>query len=153
MDRIDRAILRELQADGRMSLVELATRIHLTKTPCAERVRKLEQAGVIRGYRAELDPVALEAEHVTLVQVQLRGTTAGELDDFNDAVRRVPEIQSCFMTAGGFDYLLKVRSRDIQDYRRILGEVLSRLPHLQQTQTFVVMEIVKDEVALPVPGG
>lgn len=151
MDRIDRAILRELQANGRVSIVELAGRVNLTKTPCAERVRKLEQAGVIRGFHAELDPAALQAEHVTLVQVQLRGTTARDLDEFNDAVRRVPEIQSCFMTAGSFDYLLKVRSRDIRDYRRLHGEVLSRLPHVQQTHTFVVMEMVKDEVTLPVP--
>ncbi len=151
MDRIDRAIVRELQANARMSMVELASRVNLTKTPCAERVRKLELAGVIRGYHAELDAAALGAAHVVLVQVQLRGTSASELADFNAAVQRVPEIQSCLMTAGGFDYLLKVRTRDIVHYRELLGEAISRLPHVQQTHTFVVMETVKDELTLPVP--
>ena len=153
MDRIDRAILRELQASGRLSIVELATRVNLTKTPCAERVRKLEQAGVIRAYHAELDPPALGAAHVVLVQVQLRTTTATDLDAFNRAVREIPEIQSCYMIAGDFDYLLKVRTRDIDHYRRLLGESISRLPNVQQTHTYVVMETVKDEVTLPVPVG
>lgn len=153
MDRIDRAILRELQQNGRISVVELAGKVNLTKTPCSERLRRLEAAGVIRQYRAELDPVALEADHVVLVQVVLRGTTADELERFNEAVRRVPEIQSCHMIAGDFDYLLKVRTRDIQHYRRLLGDTISRLPHVQQTHTFVVMETVKDDMTLPVPGG
>jgi len=151
MDRIDRAILRELQADGRMSIVELAARVNLTRTPCAERVRKLEQAGVIQGYRAELEPHAFDAAHVVLVQAQLRATTARELDEFNAAVRRVQEIQSCHMTAGGFDYLLEVRTRDIRHYRELLGESISQLPHVQQTHTFVVVETIKDDVTLPVP--
>ncbi|QQP89590.1 Lrp/AsnC ligand binding domain-containing protein [Skermanella sp. TT6] len=153
MDRIDRAILRELQQNGRISVVELAGKVNLTKTPCSERLRRLETAGVIRRYRAELDPVALEADHVVLVQVVLRGTTADELERFNEAVRRVPEIQSCHMIAGDFDYLLKVRTRDIQHYRRLLGDTISRLPHVQQTHTYVVMETVKDDMTLPVPGG
>ncbi|WP_158047799.1 Lrp/AsnC ligand binding domain-containing protein [Skermanella pratensis] len=153
MDRIDRAILRELQQNGRISVVELAGKVNLTKTPCSERLRRLEAAGVIRRYRAELDPVALDADHVVLVQVVLRGTTADELERFNEAVRRVPEIQSCHMIAGDFDYLLKVRTRDIQHYRRLLGDTISRLPHVQQTHTYVVMETVKDDMTLPVPGG
>ncbi len=153
MDRIDRAILRELQSNGRLSVVELAKRVNLTKTPCSERLRRLELAGVIRRYRAELDPVALEAAHVVLVQVILRGTTADELERFNDAVRRVPEIQSCHMIAGDFDYLLKVRTRDIHHYRRLLGDTISRLPHVQQTHTYVVMETVKDDMTLPVSAG
>jgi Lrp/AsnC family leucine-responsive transcriptional regulator len=153
MDRTDRAILRELQLDGRLSIVELASRVNLTKTPCSDRLRKLEAGGVIRGYRADLDPVALEAAHVVLVQVILAGTTADELDRFNTAVREVPEIQSCHMIAGDFDYLLKVRTRDIQHYRRLLGDKISRLPHVQQTHTYVVMETVKDDATLPVSLG
>jgi Lrp/AsnC family leucine-responsive transcriptional regulator len=153
MDRIDRTILRELQSNGRLSVVELAKRVNLTKTPCSERLRRLELAGVIRRYRAELDPVALEAAHVVLVQVILRGTTADELERFNDAVRKVPEIQSCHMIAGDFDYLLKVRTRDILHYRRLLGDTISRLPHVQQTHTYVVMETVKDDMTLPVSAG
>ena len=151
MDRIDRAILRVLQEDARIPMVELARRVNLTKTPCADRVRKLEAAGIIRGYRADLDPAALDAGHVVIVQVVLAGTTADELEAFNAAVRRVPQVQSCHMIAGDFDYLLKVRTRDIAEYRRLLGDVISRLPHVQQTHTYVVMEAVKDANTLPVP--
>ena len=139
MDRIDQKILQELQADARLSIVELSRRVGLTKTPCAERVRRLEKAGVIRGYHAALDADAVGAGHVVLVQVLLSST-----------VRRIPEIVSCHMIAGDFDYLLKVRTRDINEYRKVMGEHISGLPSVKQTHTYVVMEVVKDERALPV---
>lgn len=151
LDRTDLKILAEIQREGRISIIELARRVNLTKTPCAERLKRLEKDGVIRGYFARIEPKAVGASHVVMVQVQLRGTTAPELDAFNEAVRRVPEIQSCHMIAGGYDYLLKVRSRDIDDYRRSLGDVISKLPGVQQTHTYVVMETVKDEPTVPVP--
>lgn len=151
LDLTDMRILDEIQKDGRISVVELSRRVHLTKTPCAERLRRLEKAGVVRGYFARLDPVVVGAGHTVMVQVQLKGTTADDLEAFNSAVARAPEIQSCHMVAGGFDYILKVRSRDIDSYRKVLGEVISKLPGVQQTHTYVVMETVKDEVTLPVP--
>lgn len=150
LDTTDLRILAEIQRDGRMSIVELSRRVHLTKTPCAERLRRLEKSGVISGYFARIDPAVLLAAHVVMVQVQLKGTTADELEAFNAAVMRAPEIQSCHMVAGGYDYLLKVRTRDIDDYRKVLGEVISKLPGVLQTHTYVVMETVKDEVTLPV---
>lgn len=133
-------------------MVELAQRVNLTKTPCAERVKRLEKAGVIRGYFAALDPAAVDAGHVVMVQVQLSRTTAADLEAFNEAVSDVPEIQSCMMIAGGFDYLLKVRTRDIAAYRELLGNKISRLPHVLQTHTYVVMEVVKDDVTLSLAG-
>lgn len=151
LDRTDLRILREIQRDGRVSIVELARKVNLTKTPCAERLKRLENNRVIRGYFAELDPKSVNAAHVVMVQVQMRGTTAPELEAFNEAVMRVPEIQSCHMVAGGYDYLLKVRTRDIEGYRRALGEIISQLPGVLQTHTYVVMETVKDELTLPVP--
>ncbi|UUP19821.1 Lrp/AsnC ligand binding domain-containing protein [Nitratireductor thuwali] len=151
LDPTDLRILDEIQKDGRISVVELSRRVHLTKTPCAERLRRLEKAGVICGYFAKLDPVVMNAGHIVMVQVQLKGTTADDLEAFNAAVRRVPEIQSCHMVAGGYDYLLKVRSKDINAYRKTLGEVISKLPGVLQTHTYVVMETVKDDVTLPVP--
>jgi Lrp/AsnC family leucine-responsive transcriptional regulator len=153
MDRIDLKILAELQADARLSVVELSRRVGLTKTPCAERIRRLEKAGVIRGYHAALDPDAIGAGHVVIVQVLLTSTTAHDLRRFNEAVRRIPEIQSCHMIAGDFDYLLKVRTRDIHEYRRVMGEKISELPCVKQTHTYVVMENVKDETGVPVPAG
>jgi Lrp/AsnC family leucine-responsive transcriptional regulator len=148
LDATDLRILEEIQADGRMSVVELSRRVHLTKTPCAERLRRLENAGVICGYFAELNPKVVNAGHVVMVQVQLKGTTADDLEAFNAAVVRAPAIQSCHMIAGGYDYLLKVRSKDIDAYRKILGEVISKLPGVLQTHTYVVMETVKDDFTL-----
>lgn len=149
LDATDLRILEEIQADGRISVVELSRRVHLTKTPCAERLRRLESAGVICGYFAALNPKVVSASHVVMVQVQLKGTTADDLEAFNAAVVRAPEIQSCHMIAGGYDYLLKVRSKDIDAYRKVLGEVISKLPGVLQTHTYVVMETVKDDFTLP----
>ena len=149
-DQIDRRILTELQENGRMPIVELANRIHLTKTPCAERVRRLERDGVIRQYRAELDPVALGASFVMVVQVTLGQTSDNALELFNDAVKRIPEIQICFLVAGHFDYLLLVRTTDIAHYRNVLGDQIGKLPGVQQTHSYVVMEEVSNRKALPV---
>ncbi len=151
IDRIDLSILRELQEDGRITIVELSKRVGLSKTPCLERVRRLESRGYIGGYRALLEPVRLGAGHVTFVQVTLGNTTTEALVAFHRAAERVTEIQGCYMIAGGFDYLLKVRTRDIQAYRRLLGERIASLPNVVQTSTFVVMETIKDESTVPVP--
>tara|TARA_R110000772_G_scaffold53812_4_gene123054 strand:+ start:1112 stop:1606 length:495 start_codon:yes stop_codon:yes gene_type:complete len=150
LDRTDYRILREIQANGRISLVDLSRRVNLTKTPCAERVKRLEKAGIIRGYFAALDPETVEASHVVMVQVQLSTTTAEALEEFNTVVRQIPEIQSCMMIAGGYDYLLKIRTRDIASYRELLGAAISQLPHVMQTHSYVVMEVVKDEVTLAI---
>jgi Lrp/AsnC family leucine-responsive transcriptional regulator len=150
-DRIDFKILSELQTDGRLSIVELSRKVNLTKTPCTERVKKLEEAGIIQRYQAVLDPITLGAGHIVFVQVLLSSTTAVDLDTFNSAVKSIPEVLSCHMVAGNFDYLLKVHTRDIAHYREVLGNEISILPGVQQTHTFVVMENVKDETALPIP--
>lgn len=151
LDRTDYRIIREIQENGRISMVELSRRVNLTKTPCAERVKRLEKTGVIQGYFSKLDPDVVDAGHVVMVQVQLSGTTATDLEAFNEAVLNIPEIQSCVMVAGGFDYLLKVRTRDIASYRDLLGRSISKLPSVLQTHTYVVMEVVKDDVTLHLP--
>jgi Lrp/AsnC family leucine-responsive transcriptional regulator len=92
----------------------------------------------------------MDRGHVVIVQVLLGGTTERELRQFNDAVRRIPEIQTCQMIAGDFDYLLTVRTRDINTYRSVLGEKISGLPCVKQTHTYVVMEVVKDEKTIEV---
>ena len=144
IDQIDRRILNELATDGRVTVTELARRVGLSKSPCQARMRRLEEVGIIRGYRAMLDAVSLGAAHIAFVQVKLDDTTAPALAAFNHAARAVPQIEECHMIAGSFDYLLKVRTRDISAYRAILGQTLSALPHVAQTSTFVVMEAVKD---------
>ncbi len=144
LDPFDTAILRELAADGRMSVTALAARVGLTKTPVQARVRRLEQAGIIAGYRAVLNRVRMGLAHVAFVEVKLSDTREAALRAFNRAVQGVPEIEECHMMASSFDYLLKVRTGDIQDYRRVLGERISSLPHVASTSTFVAMEAVKE---------
>lgn len=151
LDKTDLRILEEIQKDGRITVAELSRRVHLTKTPCAERLRRLETAGIIAGYYARLDPSVLDVAHLAMVQVQLKSTTSDELEAFNAAAARVPEIQSCHMIAGGYDYLLKVRTSNIQTYRQVLGAVISKLPGVLQTHTYVVMETVKDDITLTIP--
>jgi len=148
LDRIDWKILRALQRDGRMSMVDLAEEVGLSKTPCTERVRKLETRGILTGYQALINAQAVGQSHIAMVQVVMARTTADSLDRFNEAVRGVEQIQCCYMIAGGFDYLLKIRTRDIDEYRRLMSDVIAHLPGVQQTHTYVVMESVKDSSAL-----
>ena len=146
LDRFDQAILRELSADGRMSATELARRIGLSKSPTQARMKRLEDAGVITGYRANLDPIRTGRAHVAFVEVRLSDTREAALQAFNKAVMAVPEVEQCHMIASRFDYLLKVRTTDIQDYRRVLAEHISALPHVAGTSTYVAMEAVKEVV-------
>jgi Lrp/AsnC family leucine-responsive transcriptional regulator len=145
IDRFDRAILRELAADGRMSVTDLAEKVGLSKSPCQVRLKRLQAQGYIRGFRAVIDPGRLGLDHVAFVEVRLKDTTEGALRAFNAAVQKVPEIEQCHMIAGAFDYLLKVRTSDIRAYREVLGEVISALPHVAATSTHVSMEAVKDD--------
>lgn len=146
IDRIDRRILRELMRDGRLTVTALAERVGLSKSPCQVRLQRLLARGTIRGFRAVVDPAALDREHVAFVEVKLKDTSEAALRAFNTRVRDVPEIEQCHMIAGAFDYLLKVRTTDIREYRAVLGEVISTLPHVESTSTHVSMEAVKDQL-------
>ena len=144
LDRFDHAILRILSSEGRISAVELARRIGLSKSPTQARMKRLEELGVITGYRAGLDPIKMGQAHVAFVEVKLSDTREAALQAFNKAVLTVPEVEQCHMIASRFDYLLKVRTADIQDYRRVLAEHISALPHVTSTSTYVAMESVKE---------
>jgi Lrp/AsnC family leucine-responsive transcriptional regulator len=144
LDRFDDAILRVLAVEGRISATELARRIGLSKSPTQARMKRLEEAGVITGYRANLDPISMGLAHVAFVEVRLSDTREAALQAFNKAAMAVPEIEQCHMIASRFDYLLKVRTADIQDYRRVLAEHISALPHVAGTSTYVAMEAVKE---------
>lgn len=146
VDRLDHKILDILSSEGRISITALAARIGLSKTPCQMRVKRLEETGVITGYRALLDPVRLGIDHIAFVEVKLHDTRESALRDFNRAVINSRHIEQCHMIAGSYDYLLKVRTRNISDYRQILAEVISSLPHVANTSTFVSMEAVKDDL-------
>lgn len=145
LDRIDRKILTILSADGRIPVTELARKVGLSKSPCQVRLKRLQDDGYIQGFRAILNAEKLGLEHVAFAEVKLTDTTEKALGAFNKAVLAVPEIEQCHMIAGSFDYLLKVRTSDIQSYRRVLGEVISTLPYVGSTSTHVSMQSVKDE--------
>ena len=144
LDRFDHAILRILSTDGRISATEISRRIGLSKSPTQARIKRLEEAGVITGYRAHLDPIRMGLAHVAFVEVRLSDTREAALQAFNRAVLAIPEVEQCHMIASRFDYLLKVRTADIQDYRRVLAERISALPHEAGTSTYVAMEAVKE---------
>ena len=144
LDRFDQAILRVLAVEGRITATELARRIGLSKSPTQARMKRLEDAGVITGYRANLDPIRMGLAHVAFVEVRLSDTREAALQAFNKAALAVPEVEQCHMIASRFDYLLKVRTVDIQDYRRVLAERISALPHVASTSTYVAMEAVKE---------
>lgn len=146
LDQIDRRILDELSRDGRLSIAELSRRVNLSKTPCQMRIKRLEAEGYILGYRAVIDPERLGLPHVAFVEVKLSDTRKGALVAFNKAVRALPEVEQAHMIASSFDYLLKVRTKDIAAYREVLGEKISALPHVAHTSTHVSMESVKDDV-------
>ena len=143
LDRIDLKILRILQRNGRMSNIELSRRVNLSPAPCLARVRRLEKSGYITGYKAELNPELLGFSLLAYVEITLDRTTPDVFEKFKQAVQDVPEIEECHMVAGGFDYLIKVRSPDMDAYRKILGEKIATLPGVLQTHTYVVMEQVK----------
>ncbi len=144
VDRLDVAILRELQRNGRVTVTELASIVGLSKTPCQVRVKRLEEVGYIQGYTAIIDQKKLGSKHVAFVQVTMCDTRTKALRAFNEAIREIPEVEQCHMIAGNFDYLVKVRTSDIDNYREVLAEKITRLPNVKQTSTFVVMEDVKD---------
>ena len=151
LDPLDRQILKILQEDGRISNVDLAARIHLSPTPCLERVRRLERDGFILGYSARLDADKLEAGFVTFITVNLDRTTRDVFDRFAARVRAMPEIAECHMVGGGFDYLLKIRTANMAAFRRFLGEKLSTLGDVSQTHSYFVREEVKASAPLPIP--
>ncbi|XYK79022.1 MAG: Lrp/AsnC ligand binding domain-containing protein [Labrenzia sp.] len=144
LDQYDRKILSELSCDGRMAVTELARKIGISKTPCTVRLKRLVSEGYILGFRAILNPVKLDMNHVAFVEVRLKDTTEAALQAFNKAVHDLVEVEQCHMIAGSFDYLLKVRTRDIMAYRRVLGERITALPHVASSSTYVTMEAVKE---------
>jgi len=151
LDSIDLALLDAVQRDGRLPVVELAKRINLSPTPCTLRLRRLEQDGIISGYHARLNPAALGQDLMVFVTVSLKATDEATLKAFNTAVRPVQQILECHMVGGGFDYLLKIRVRDMAEYRSILGGVLGGLPMVEGTHSYFVMEEVKESPLIPLP--
>lgn len=151
LNRIDRHILRELQKDGRITYAELARRVGLTTTPCMERVKRLEREGIIHGYTALIDPRTLDAGLVVFVQIRLNRTAPEAFEEFREAVVQLEEVQECYLVAGNFDYLIKARVANMDAYRLLLGETLLKLPGVQESTSYPVMEQLKETLSLRVP--
>src|SRR5246127_2115064 len=151
LDRIDRRLLVRLQQDARTPISRLAREVNLTVTPTLERVRRLESAGYIEGYFAQLNPGKLGLGLLAYVEVSLDRTTPDAFDRFKQAALAHDEGMECHMVAGGFDYLLKIRVTDMESYRRFLGDQLASVRGVQQTHTYFVMEEVKSTQKIAVP--
>tara|TARA_B110000008_G_scaffold91607_1_gene93778 strand:+ start:10276 stop:10755 length:480 start_codon:yes stop_codon:yes gene_type:complete len=150
LDRTDIKILDILQRNGKISNVDLAAQVHLSPSPCLERVRSLEKYGYIKEYVAHLNPELLDAELVAYIEVSLKRTATKNLDDFNKRMLKLDEVVECAMVAGGFDYLIKIRTESMQSYRSFLGEKLAAIEGIAQTHTYAVMEEVKSTHLIPV---
>ncbi|UWP89507.1 Lrp/AsnC family transcriptional regulator [Aliiroseovarius crassostreae] len=146
-DQINRKILRELSRDGRLPNTELADRVGLSPSACLRRVQELERAGVIKGYRAVLDPVAMGHGFAAYVTVGLNTHTKAAQDAFERAMTRYDEVRECHNITGTVEYLLRVETEDLASYKLFHTEKLGTLPQVQQIVTHVVMGSPKDERA------
>jgi Lrp/AsnC family leucine-responsive transcriptional regulator len=144
IDQFDYKIIEALMSDGRMSVTDLAKHVGLSNTPCQVRLKRLIEDGYILGFRAIIDVNKLGRNHVAFTEVKLSDTRENALNAFNVAVRKLQEVEECHMIAGAFDYLLKIRTSDIANYRQVLGEKISSLPFVANTSTFVAMEAIKE---------
>lgn len=147
IDQFDRKILRELSCEGRISNLELSSRIGLSPSACLRRVQELERSGVIAGYRARLDPARLGLGFIAYVTVGLSRHTKESQNGFEQAIAAAPEVRECHNLTGAIEYLLRVETTDLGAYKHFHTEVLGVLPQVVSITTYVVMESCKDERA------
>ncbi|WP_323779857.1 Lrp/AsnC family transcriptional regulator [Thalassovita sp.] len=147
IDIINKKILRELSIDGRISNLDLAEKVGLSPSACLRRVQDLERSGVIKGYRAVIDPVARGGGFTAYIAVGLNQHTKGSQEAFERSVARSPEVRECHNITGSIEYLLRVEVHDLADFKRFHTDVLGTLPQVNSITTYVVMESPKDERA------
>lgn len=150
LDTIDRVILVHLQSEGRITNVDLAERAGLTAPPCLRRVRALEDAGVIRGYHADLDPEAMGYGITVFAMVSLRSQAEDALRGFEDHVAALPEVRECHMLNGEIDFILKVVARDLQEFQRFLTRELTAAPNVDHVRTSLTIRASKMLPGVPV---
>ena len=150
LGRIDLNILRIIQKDGRISYTDLAKQVGLSVTPCIERVKRLERENYILNYGARVSAQKLNQSLVVFVQIRLNHTSQKNFEEFRRSVMDLENVQSCFLVSGNYDYLLKARVADMASYRELLGHRILKLPAVQESTSYVVMEELKDTMDLPI---
>lgn len=150
LDALDRRIIAELQIDSRLTIQELAAKIGLSASPCARRIRILEQAGVIKGYAAIIDQTKVGLPISVFVSIKLERQREDELDRFSQAVARWPEVVDCYLMTGQRDYLLRIVVRDLPAYERFLKDKLTRLDGVASIESSFALGQVKRSSALPI---
>jgi len=145
----DRRILKVIQSEGRITNQELSQRCGLSPSACFDRLKRLREQGYILGFHALLDPTKLDRALLIFIEVLMDRTTGDVFKEFAASVSAMPEILECHMVAGGFDYLIKVRVRDMEAYRLFLAETLVHMPGVRETRTYAVLEEVKNVTNLP----
>lgn len=142
--KIDLHILRELQREGRITYSALGMAVGLSTTPCMERVKKMERAGIIRGYSAQVDPTYLGSGLVVFIEISLERKSHELFRQFGERAASLDQVLECFLVSGEFDYLIKARVANMEEYRNFLGETLLSLPGVRGSSSYVAMEEVKD---------
>lgn len=150
LDRIDLKMLDILQREGRISVTELAERVNLSATPCSDRLKRMEREGVITGYHARVNPAALGKNLLVFLEIKLSAKSGDVFDKVKKELMYVPEVMECHLVSGDFDYLVKARLTEMNEYRRLLGEILKRLPASAESRSYVVMKEIKETLFLPV---
>ena len=150
LDSIDRRLLAELQAEGRVTNVELAQRVGLTAPPCLRRVRALEEAGVIKGYHADLDPAKLGYAITVFALVSLKSQAEEALRGFEEHMKSLPEVRECHMLNGEIDFILKIVSRDLQSFQEFLTSKLTPAPNVASVKTSLKIRTAKQVPGVPI---
>jgi Lrp/AsnC family leucine-responsive transcriptional regulator len=148
LDGIDLKILDALQADGRLSITELGERVGLSTSPCSQRVKRLERLGVITGYHAKLDAESVGRPLLVFVEITLSEKSEQVFKKVRDELQHMPEVLECHLVSGTFDYLVKARLKGMSEYRQLLGTMLKRIPVPAQSNSYVVMEEIKETFAM-----
>jgi DNA-binding Lrp family transcriptional regulator len=149
LDSIDRRLLAELQDEGRVTNVDLARRVGLTAPPCLRRVRALEEAGVIRGYHADLDASSLGFTITVFAMVSLKSQAEEDLRAFENHIKALPEVRECHMLNGEIDFILKIVSKDLQSFQEFLTSKLTPAPNVASVKTSLTIRTAKNEPGVP----
>ena len=153
LDTIDRRILDLLQQEGRLTMTELGERVGLSTSPCSQRVKRLEGLGIITGYHAHINPVAVGKSLLVFVEITLSEKSEHIFKKVRDELQNMPEVLECHLVSGSFDYLVKARLAGMSEYRHLLGTMLKQMPVAAQSSSYVVMEEIKESSVVRIATG